>query len=344
VAVAAGACAGSPSPPPAGGRGAAGPGSRSGATPTLDAVRRRGFVQCGVTTGVAGFSAPDAQGRWHGLDVDVCRAIAAAVLGDADKVRYTPLTAAQRFTALQSGEIDVLSRITTITFQRDVQLGIEFPAANWYDGTGFIVRKATGIRSVAELDGATICLSAGSSNEQDVADYFRKHHLRFKPVVMERLEEISGAYFAGRCDAYSQDRSTLAGMRVRAPHPAEHVVLEDVISKAPYGPGVMPDDPRWIEIVRWSVYAMIDAEELGLSSATIDAARGSDDPALQRFVGKTGGFGAMLGLDADWAFRIVKQVGSYAESFARNIQPLGIERGLNKLWTDGGIVYVPDLR
>jgi len=313
-------------------------------TPTLDGVRKKNFVQCGVTTGVAGFSAPDAQGEWHGLDVDVCRAIAAAVLGDAKKVRFTPLTAAQRFTALQTGEVDVLSRITTITFQRDVQLGIEFPAVNWYDGTTFIVRKSSKVKSVDDLNGATICLQPGTTNEVDVADYFRKHKLTFTPVVIERLEEGTNAYFAGRCDAFSQDQATLAALRARAPNPADHVVLPELISRGPYGPGVMPNDLRWIEIVRWSVYAMVNAEELGLSSTTIDRARESDDPDVRRFVGTSDGFGAMLGLDAAWAYRIVKQVGNYGESVERNITPLGIERGVNRLWKDGGVMYVPPLR
>jgi general L-amino acid transport system substrate-binding protein len=314
------------------------------ATPTLDGVRRKGFVQCGVSTGIAGFSAPDSQGQWRGLDVDVCRAIAAAVLGDATKVRFTPLTSAQRFTILQTGEIDVLSRVTTITFQRDVQLGIEFPAINWYDGTSFIVRKSLHVKSATDLNGATICVQPGTTTELDVADYFRKHNLTFTPVVIERLEEATNAYFAGRCDAFGQDRSSLASVRARAPKPDDHVVLSEVISKAPYGPGVMPNDERWIEIVRWSVFAMIDAEELGLSSRTIDQALASDDPNVQRFVGRSGGFGAMLDLDADWAFKIVKQVGNSAESFDRNLKPLGIERGINRLWKDGGVLYAPDLR
>jgi general L-amino acid transport system substrate-binding protein len=317
---------------------------RSSATPTLDAVRRRGFVQCGVTTGVAGFSAPDAQGMWRGLDVDVCRAIAAAVLGDAMKVRFTPLTATERFTALQSGEIDVLSRVTTITFQRDVQLGIEFPATDWYDGSGFIVHRRLNVKSPKDLNGATICMQPGTTNELDVADYFRRNHLTFTPVVIERLQEATNAYFAGRCDAFVQDQATLAAVRARAPIPDDHVVLGEVISKAPYGPGVMSDDVRWMEIVRWSVFAMIDAEELGLTSSTVDRALTSDDPDVQRFVGKAGGFGAMLGIEPDWAFKIVKQVGNYAESYERNIKPLGIERGLNRLWKNGGILYVPDLR
>jgi general L-amino acid transport system substrate-binding protein len=293
---------------------------------------------------VAGFSAPDARGEWRGLDVDVCRAIAAAVLGDASKVRFTPLTAAQRFTALQSGEIDVLARVTTVTFQRDVQLGIEFPANNWYDGSGFIVRKAANLKSARDLDGATICVSAGSTNEVDIADYFRKHSLRFTPVVMERVEEVTNAYFAGRCDAFTIDRALLAAVRLRAPRPEDHVILPDVISKAPYSPAVMQGDLRWMEIVRWSVYAMIDAEELGLRSDTVEQAVGSADPNVQRFLGSTGGFGGMLGLDADWAARIVRQVGNYAESYERNVQPLGIDRGLNRLWRDGGVLYAPDLR
>jgi general L-amino acid transport system substrate-binding protein len=316
----------------------------SSVTPTLDGVLARDFVRCGVTTGVAGFSLPDRQGEWRGLDVDVCRAIAAAVLGDARKVRFTPLTAAQRFTALQTGEIDVLSRITTLTFQRDAQLGIEFPAINWYDGVSFLVRKALHVQSAKDLDGATICMQPGTTTELDVADYFRKNGLTFTPVVIERLEEATNAYFAGRCDAFSLEQSALAAVRARAPDPDEHIVLPDMVSKAPYGPGVMPDDIRWMKIVRWSVYAMVDAEELGLTSSTIDAAATSDDPNVQRFVGRTGGFGAMLGLEPDWAFQIVKQVGNFAESFERNIAPLGIARGANRLWKDGGLLYVPDLR
>jgi general L-amino acid transport system substrate-binding protein len=338
------ACSGGGTPHQSGSPPAGQPVENRSATPTLDGVRRRGYVRCGVTTGIAGFSAPDAQGRWRGLEVDVCRAVAAAVLGDATKVRFAPLNAAQRFTALQMGEIDLLSRVTTVTFQRDVQLGIEFPAINWYDGTGFIVRRALNVKSVKDLNGATICVVPGTSTEVDVADYFRKNRLAFTPVVIEQLEEATNAYFAGRCDAFTQDQSSLAAVRARAPRPDDHLVLPEVISKSPFGPAVMPNDLRWIEVVRWSVYAMIDAEELGLTSATIEAAANSDDPAVQRFVGRTGGFGEMLGLDAEWAFRIVRQVGNHAESFDRNLRPLGIQRGLNRLWKDGGVLYVPDLR
>jgi general L-amino acid transport system substrate-binding protein len=315
------------------------------AAPTLDGVRRKGFVQCGVSTGIAGFSALDKDGQWRGIDVDVCRAIAAAVLGESSKVRFTPLTGVQRFTALQSGEVDVLSRNTTITFLRDVQAGIEFVATNWYDGTGFMVRKTLNVKSVKDLNGATICMQPGTTTELDTADYFNKHGLRFTPVVIERLEEGIGAYLAGRCDAFSTDHTVLASIRLRAPKPDDHVVLPEVISKAPLGPGVMPNDLKWLKIVRWSLFAMINAEEMGLTSATIEQARASStDPNVQRFVGKTGGFGTILGVDDEWAFRIVRQVGNYAESFDRNMKPLGIERGLNRLWRDGGLLYVPDLR
>jgi len=320
------------------------PPASSSTTPTLDAVRGRGFVRCGVSTGIAGFSVPDKEGQWRGLDVDVCRAIAAAVLGDAAKVRYTPLTASQRFTSLQSGEVDVLSRNTTITFERDAQLGIEFPAIDWYDGTGFIVRKSLDVKSVKDLDGAAICIQPGTTTELDVADYFRTNHLTFTPVVIERVEEAINAYLSGRCDTFSSDQSALATVRTHMPHPDDYVVLPEVISKAPFGPGVMPNDVRWTKIVRWSVFAMIDAEELGLSSTTIDGALASDDPDVQRFVGRIGGYGQMLGVDSDWAFRIVKQVGNFAESFDRNIKPLGIERGANRLWKDGGLLYAPSLR
>jgi len=323
---------------------AAGTAERTSGGTTLDAVRTRGFLRCGVSTGIAGFSTIDGRGEWHGLDVDVCRAIAAAALGDASKVRYTPLSAARRFAALQAGDIDVLARNTTISFQRDAQLGFEFPAVNWYDGTTFLVRRSRGVERPQQLDGTTICLTPGTTTEADVADYFRKHGLRFTPVVIERVEEAVAAYQNGRCDAFSSDQSTLAGIRARAPNPADHVVLAETISRSPLGPAVMPSDGRWVKIVRWSVYAMVDAEELGLTSATIDAALGSPAPEIRRFTGVEGDLGPMLGLDRRWAYAIVKQVGSMRESYERNLQPLGIERGLNRLWKDGGLLYVPDIR
>lgn len=320
------------------------PAGHAGSPSTLDTVRARGFLRCGVSGAVPGFSALDGAGEWHGVDVDVCRGIAAAVLGDAHKVRYTALTSIRRFAALQAGEIDVLTRNTTITLQRDVQLGFEFPAVNWYDGTGFLVRKSSNIVAPRQLDGATICLQPGTSTEADVADYFRANGLRFTPVVIERSEEALGAYLSGRCDALSQDASALAGIRAHTPHPADHVLLPQTISKAPLGPAVMSGDVRWIEIVRWTVFAMFDAEELGLTSATIESAIGSDDPAIRRFVGESDDFGPMLGLDRRWAFSIVKQVGNMRESFERNLAPMGVDRGVNRLWKDGGIVYVPDVR
>jgi general L-amino acid transport system substrate-binding protein len=316
----------------------------TGPAATLDAVRARGFLRCGVSTGVAGFSTIDGRGEWHGVDVDLCRAIAAAVLGDAAKVRYTPLTATRRFAALQTGDIDLLSRNTTLTFQRDAQLGFEFPAVNWYDGTTFIVRRSRGIDQPRQLGGATICVTPGTTTEADVADYFRKHDLRFTPVVIERLEEAQTAYFNGRCDAFASDQSALAGVRSRAARPDDHLVMAEMISKAPLGPAVMPSDTRWVKVVRWVVFAMIDAEELGLTAATIDAALANPAPEIRRFVGNEGDFGPMLGLDRRWAFAIVKQVGNMHESFERNLKPLGIERGPNRLWKDGGLFYVPDIR
>ena len=320
------------------------PGYRPAKSPTLEAVRKRGYLACGVHPGLPGFALPDARGAWRGFDVDVCRAVAAAVLGDASKVRYTPLTAMRRFAALQSGEIDVLSRNTTITYQRDAQLGFEFPAVNWYDGTAFVVWKSRGADRPEQLDGATICVSPGTSTEADVADYFRRHGLHFTPVVIERLEESVAAYYNRRCDAFAADQATVAGLRARAPHPDEHVVLAETISKSPLGPAVMPSDGRWVKIVRWSVFAMIDAEELGLTSSTIDAALTSDSPQVRRFAGVEGDLGPMLGLDRRWAVAIVKQVGNMRESYERNLMPLGVERGPNRLWKDGGLFYVPDIR
>jgi general L-amino acid transport system substrate-binding protein len=316
----------------------------AGASPTFDAVRARGFVQCGVNTGSAGFALPDSQGNWRGLDVDVCRAIAAAMFNDATKVRYTPLTAQQRFTALQSGEIDVLLRNTTWSFQRDVQLGLDFVAVNFYDGQGFLVSRRLNVRSARELDGATVCVAPGTTTELNLADYFRAQRLQFTPVVIERLEEITQAFFAGRCDVYTNDVSGLAGTRSQAPNPNDYVILPDVISKEPLGPAVRHGDQRWADLVRWSFYATLEAEEMGLTSQNIDQQMTSANPAIQRFVGATGDFGRMLGVDIRWAYNIVKQVGNYGEMYQRNIAPLGIERGVNRLWRDGGLMYAPPLR
>lgn len=312
---------------------------------TLDAVRAKGYVQCGVNTGLAGFSQPDSKGVWRGIDVDLCRAVAAAVFGDATKVRYTALTSQQRFTALQSGEVDLLSRNTTWTITRDTSLGLNFVGVNYYDGQGFIVPKKLGVKSAKELNGATVCVQPGTTTELNLADYFRANRMTFKPVVIEKLEEVLNAYFAGRCDVYTTDVSGLVAIRAsRAPNPADHVILPEVISKEPLGPVVRHGDDRWFDVVKWSLFAMLEAEELGLSTKTIDQHMSSTNPAIQRFVGATGDIGKGLGLDIRWAVHIVKQVGNYGESFERNLVPLGFERGLNRLWTQGGLMYAPPIR
>jgi general L-amino acid transport system substrate-binding protein len=312
---------------------------------TLEAVQKKGFVQCGVNTGLAGFSQPDSKGVWKGLDVDVCRAIAAAVFGDAGKVRYTPLTAQQRFTALQSGEVDILARNTTWTVTRDTSLGLNFVGVNFYDGQGFMVPKKLNVKSAKQLNGATVCVQPGTTTELNLSDYFRANRMTFKPVVIEKLEEVTNAYFSGRCDVFTTDVSGLVSVRgSRAQKPDDHVILPEVISKEPLGPAVRHGDDKWFDIVKWSMYAMIEAEEMGLTSKTIDQAGSSKDPAVQRFIGASGDIGKMLGVDNKWAANIIKQVGNYGESFDANLKPLGFERGLNQLWTKGGILYAPPLR
>ena len=313
---------------------------------TLDAVQKKGFVQCGVNGGaVAGFSAPDSKGVWKGIDVDLCRAIAAAVFGDANKVRYTPLTAQQRFTALQSGEVDVLSRNTTWTITRDTSLGLNFVGVNFYDGQGFMVPKKLNVKSAKQLNGATVCVQPGTTTELNLSDYFRANRMTFKPVVIETLPDVLNAYFSGRCDVFTTDISGLVSSRAsRAPKPDDHVILPEVISKEPLGPAVRHGDDRWFDIVKWSLFAMIEAEEMGLTSKNIDQQASSKDPSVQRFIGATGDFGKMLGVDNRWALNIVKQVGNYGESFEAHLTPLGFERGLNQLWNKGGILYAPPIR
>jgi len=312
---------------------------------TLDSVKAKGFLQCGVSTGIAGFSAPDSKGVWRGIDVDVCRAIAAAVLGDAAKVRYTPLTTQQRFTAIQSGEVDILSRNTTWTLARDTTLGLNFVGINYYDGQGFMVQRKLNVKSAKQLNGATICMQPGTTTELNLADYFRANKMSFKPVVIEKLEEVLNAYFNGRCDAFTTDHSGLISLRgSRAAKPDDHVILPEIISKEPLGPAVRHGDDRWFDVVKWSMFAMIEAEELGLSSKNIGKEASSINPTVQRFVGGSGDIGKMLGLDNKWAFNIVKQVGNYAESFDANLTPLGFERGLNRLWNQGGLMYAPPIR
>ena len=311
---------------------------------TLDAVQKKGFVQCGVNVGLAGFSQPDSRGAWKGLDVDMCRAIAAAVFGDATKVRYTPTTAVQRFPALQSGEVDVLARNTTWTITRDSSLGFNFAGVNYYDGQGFMVPKKLNVKSAKQLNGATVCVQPGTTTELNLSDYFRSNRMTFKPVVIEKLEEVLNAYYAGRCDVFTTDVSGLVSSRGSRPNPGDHVILPEVISKEPLGPAVRHGDDRWFDIVKWSLYAMIEAEEMGITSKNIDQQSASKDPAVQRFIGATGDFGKMLGLDSKWSYNIIKQVGNYGESFEANLIPLGFERGINQLWTKGGIMYAPPLR
>jgi general L-amino acid transport system substrate-binding protein len=320
-------------------------GAALGQQSTLDAVKSKGFVQCGVNTGLAGFSQPDSKGVWKGIDVDICRAVAAAVLGDANKVRYTPLTAQQRFTALQSGEIDILSRNTTWTITRDTSLGLNFVGVNYYDGQGFMVARKLNVKSAKQLNGATVCVQPGTTTELNLADYFRANRMTFKPVVIEKLEEVLNAYFAGRCDVFTTDHSGLIALRAtRAPKPDDHVILPEIISKEPLGPAVRHGDDRWFDVVKWSFYAMVEAEELGLTSKSIDGEMKSANPSIQRFVGATGDIGKMLSIDNRWAVNIVKQVGNYAESFDANLKPLGFERGMNRLWNQGGLMYVPPIR
>ncbi len=313
----------------------------------LDAVKKKGFVQAGVNGGVFGFGMPDEKGVWRGLDVDTARAIAAAVFGDASKVKYTPLTAQQRFTALQSGEIDVLTRNATRTLSRETQLGLNFVAVNYYDGQGFMVPKKLGVKSAKELSGATVCVLPGTTTEQNAADFFRSNKMDWKPVVIESTTELAKTFFAGRCDVLTSDASQLAGTRAVSPRPQDYAILPEIISKEPLAPAVRHGDDQWYDIVNFSVLAMINAEELGITSKNVDQMLKSTDPAIQRFLGVVEGNGKALGLDEKWAYNIVKQVGNYGEVFERNVgvnTTLGIERGLNALWTNGGLMYAPPFK
>ncbi|WP_097461405.1 amino acid ABC transporter substrate-binding protein [Mangrovitalea sediminis] len=312
---------------------------------TFDAVKKKGFVQCGVNTGLPGFSNIDDKGHWKGLDVDVCRAVAAAMFGDASKVKYTPLNAKERFTALQSGEIDMLSRNTTWTLTRDASLGITFTGVNYYDGQGFLVKKSLGVKKASELSGATVCVQSGTTTELNLADYFRSHNMKFTPVTFDTGDATEKAFESGRCDALTSDQSQLYAWKAVLKDPSSAEVLPDVISKEPLGPSVRQGDVQWFNIVKWSLFAMQDAEGLGITSNNVDDLRAhSKNPAIVRFLGKEGDFGKMLGVSNDWAYNIVKQVGNYAQSFDRNVgkdSPLKIRRGLNALWKDGGIMYAP---
>jgi len=313
----------------------------------LDAVKKKGFIQAGVNGGVFGFGMPDEKGVWKGLDVDTAKAVAAAIFGDASKVKYTPLTAQQRFTALQSGEIDVLTRNATRTLSRETQLGLNFVTVNYYDGQGFMVPKKLGVKSAKELGGATVCVLPGTTTEQNAADYFRSNSMDWKPVVIESTSELAKTFFAGRCDVLTSDASQLAGTRAVAPNPQDYAILPEIISKEPLAPAVRHGDDQFRDIVDFAVLAMINAEELGITSENVDEMMKSKDPMVQRFLGVIEGNGASLGLDEKWAYNIIKQVGNYGEVFERNVgvnTTLGIERGLNALWTNGGLMYSPPFK
>jgi len=315
---------------------------------TLDAIKQRDQVVCGVNTGLAGFSAADSQGNWVGLDVDICKAIAAAVLGDAKKVKWVPLNAQQRFTALQSGEVDVLSRNTTFTLTRDASLGLFMTAVTYYDGQGFIVTKKSKITSAKQLKNAEICVQSGTTTEKNLTDYFKSINVKMKPVVFEGFEASVKAFFSGRCQAYTTDASGLASIRNKeAANPDDYVILPELISKEPLGPMVRRGDDEWFTIVKWTIYALLEGEEYGITQANVDQMKTSQDPPVQRILGTSEDTGKLLGLDKEWAYRAIKSVGNYGEIFERNVGPqsaLKLPRGLNNQWNKGGLQYAPPIR
>ncbi len=324
-------------------------GGPAAAASTLDAVKAKGFVQCGVNTGLAGFAAPDSAGNWTGFDVDYCRAVAAAIFGDASKVKYSPTTAKERFPALQSGEVDLLARNTTWTINRDTALGFNFRAINYYDGQGFMVRKGLDVKSALELSGAAVCVQTGTTTELNLADYFKANNLQYNPVVFEKLEEVNAAYDSGRCDVYTTDQSGLYSLRLTLKNPDEHMILPEIISKEPLGPAVRQGDDQWFDIVSWVHYALVQGEEFGITQANIDEMKASTNPDIQRFLGSEADtkIGTDLGLTNDWAYNVIKGVGNYGEVFDRNIgegSPLKIQRGLNAVWNKGGLQYAPPIR
>jgi general L-amino acid transport system substrate-binding protein len=317
-------------------------GMQAAGAQTLKAVKDRGQLVCGANGSLAGFGIPDPQGNWTGFDVDFCRAIAAAIFNDPTKVKFVPLTAANRFTALQSGEIDVLARNTTWTMSRDTSLGIDFAAVNYYDGQGFMVRKVLKVSSALELNDASVCVQQGTTTELNLADYFRSNHMSLKTVTFATVDEALKAYDSGRCDAYTTDSSGLYGSRVLLADPGANIVLPEIISKEPLSPAVRQGDDAWEDIVRWTHHAMLDAEELGVNKNNVDDQKNSTNPEIRRLLGLEGQFGEGLGLTNDWAYRIIKAEGNYGESFERNVgqgSPLKIARGLNALWTKGGLQY-----
>ena len=314
---------------------------------TLDDIKARGVLNCGANGQLPGFGIPDAQGNWTGLDVDTCRAIAAAIFNDPTKVKFVPLTAKDRFTALQSGDVDVLARNTTWTLSRDTQLGLNATGVNYYDGQGFLVRKGLKVNSALELNDAAVCVQQGTTTELNLTDYFRANKMQLKAVTFASLDEALKAYETGRCDAFTSDASQLYSVRLKLANPDDHVVLPEIISKEPLGPFVRQGDDQWFDIVRWTLFAMLDAEELNVTQANVDEQLKSANPEIKRLLGTEGNYGEQLGLTKDWAHRIVKQVGNYGEVFERNVgqgSPLKIARGLNNLWTKGGIQYAPPVR
>ncbi|WP_116472702.1 amino acid ABC transporter substrate-binding protein [Zobellella maritima] len=314
---------------------------------TLDTVKERGELKCGVNSGLAGFSNPDDKGAWRGLDVDLCRAVSAAVFNDPDKVQFIPLNAKERLTALQSGEIDVLSRNTTWTSSRDTDLGVNFTGVNYYDGQGFLISKKLGVTSAKELDGAAICIQSGTTTELNVADYFRKNGISYTAVVFDTSDQTVQGLEAGRCDVLTSDLSQLYALRTKLSNPDDAMALPEVISKEPLGPVVRQGDDQWFNVVKWTHFAMVNAEELGINQGNVDEMLKSDNPDIRRLLGNDADFGKGMGLSKDWAYRIIKQVGNYGEVFEANVgqgSPLKIERGLNALWTEGGLQYAPPVR
>lgn len=322
-------------------------GSAAFAQDTLQKAKDRGHILCGTSTGIAGFSQADSQGNWAGFDVDICRALAAAIFNDADKIRFIPLTSKDRLTALQSGEIDVLPRTTTWTLSRDAGQGLNFTAVNYYDGQGFQVRKGANIKSVRELDGASICTVQGTTNELNLADYFRTNGLKYQVVTYQGIDDTVKAYEGGRCDALSTDMSQLVSYRLKMANPDDHMLLPEVISKEPLGPYVRQGDDQWFDIVRWTVFALLNAEEFGVTQSNVGEMLKSDNPEVRRLLGLEGKYGEGLGLTADWVVRIVRHVGNYGESFERNLgskSKIGLPRGINSLWSKGGIQFAPPIR
>lgn len=314
---------------------------------TLDTVKKKGYVNAGVSGKVVGFSAPDSKGVWSGMDIDFVRAVASAIFDDPNKARFTPVAFKESFTALQSGEIDILSRNTTWTYQRDTKLGLEFVGTLFYDGQGFLVHKELGVKSALDLDGASVCTQSGTTTELNLSDYFSVNGMTFKPVVYESADEATVIYDSGRCDVYTTDASALASRRTALSNPKAHLILPEIISKEPLGPAVRQGDQQWSDIVRWTLFALINAEEMGITSQNVDEMKKSTNPAVKRFLGVDADFGQYMGLSADWAYRIIKHVGNYGEMYERNVGPktaLGLERGVNDLWSKGGLMYAPPIR